>query len=413
MLLLLFTFWTDYSVWAPMFDYMQIMMAIFLLNVILPPTPMYALGAFNYALFSFLPNFFTDSLPTAKYDPKTMNSSIYSILEDFVFLRNMGQMYFILIVLGLFLLATFAMSKKFFSKTIKNWCKNFIQERFLKKYLFGIVNILFLPVFLMGLISIKTYGQSGAILGFSAFSSWFFIALLLIPIFYFIYKLRKLSTESPITYLTLQKAYNFIAYQKVVMINNENNHFNHEKNEIDLKKGTEPRINEIRILPFDLETRMGPTEICAPLVSILHKLLIAVFISAGYENVIVQIFFIIVVNLIYAIYLLVKKPYIRVGWKQFTSEIIVHNMAVITLTLILILIFKVQMSSMTTEGRNSLGLGICLSIVYGLTSNLVYFAYRTYNFYFDNIWTKFVSSDLFKENYTLEHFDLVKKYSEK
>jgi hypothetical protein len=149
MLLLLFTFWTDYSVWAPMFDYMQIMMAIFLLNVILPPTPMYALGTFKYSLFSFLPNFFTDSLPTAKYNPKIMNSSIYSILEDLVFLRNMGQMYFILIALGFFLLATFAMSKKFFNKTIKNWCKNFIQERFLKKYLFGIVNILFLPVFLM------------------------------------------------------------------------------------------------------------------------------------------------------------------------------------------------------------------------------------------------------------------------
>ncbi len=46
MLLLVLTFWTDYSVWAPMFDYMQIMMALFLLNVTLPPTPMYALGAF-------------------------------------------------------------------------------------------------------------------------------------------------------------------------------------------------------------------------------------------------------------------------------------------------------------------------------------------------------------------------------
>jgi drug/metabolite transporter (DMT)-like permease len=157
-----------------------------------------------------------------------------------------------------------------------------------------------------------------------------------------------------------------------------------------LKIGAEPRVNGIRILPFDLETRMGPTEICAPLVSILHKLLIAVFITAAYENVIVQIFFIIVVNLLYAIYLLLKKPYIRVGWKKFTSEMIVHNMAVITLTLMLILIFKVQMSSMTPEGRNSFGLGICLSIVYGLTSNLVYFAYRTYNFYFDNIWRKFV-----------------------
>ena len=80
MLLLAFTFWTDYSVWGPMFDYMQIMMAVFLLNVILPPTPMYAIGTFRFALFSFLPNFFTDLLPTAQYNSKTMNSSIYSVL---------------------------------------------------------------------------------------------------------------------------------------------------------------------------------------------------------------------------------------------------------------------------------------------------------------------------------------------
>ena len=146
-------------------------------------------------------------------------------------------MYFILIVLVLFLLIVFGMSKKFFNKTIKSWCKNFIKEQFLKKYLFGIVNILFLPVFLMGLISIKSYSQSSAILGFSAFSSWLFILLLLIPICYFIYKLRKLSTDSPVTYLTLQKAYNFIAYQKVIMINNDTNYFTHEKNEIDLTKG--------------------------------------------------------------------------------------------------------------------------------------------------------------------------------
>ena len=86
--------------------------------------------------------------------------------------------------------------------------------------MFGIINVLFLPILLMGLISIKSYGQKSAILGFSAFSAWFFIVLMLVAVGYFVYKLRKLSTESPITYLMLQKAYNFIAFQKVVMINN-------------------------------------------------------------------------------------------------------------------------------------------------------------------------------------------------
>lgn len=35
----------------------------------------------------------------------------------------------------------------------------------------------------------------------------------------------------------LQKAYNFITYQKIVLINNEDNHFINEKNEVDLKIG--------------------------------------------------------------------------------------------------------------------------------------------------------------------------------
>lgn len=210
-----------------MFDYMQIMMAVFLLNVVLPPTPMYALGAFRYALFSFLPNFFTDSLPTPQYNPKIINSSVYSILKDFIFLRSMGHLYFILVVLVIFLLIVFGFSKKFFNKSVKSWCKNFIREKFWKKYLFAIVNVLFLPVFLMGLISLKSYNIKTGISIFSIFSSWLFMIVLFAVVCYFIYKLRRLSTDSPVTYLMLQKAYNFIAFQKVILIKNENNHFIH------------------------------------------------------------------------------------------------------------------------------------------------------------------------------------------
>ena len=47
----------------------------------------------------------------------------------------------------------------------------------------------------------------------------------------------------------------------------------------------------------------------------MHKLLVAVFITAAYDNAIAQILFIILTNFIYAIYLIVKKPYIRVAWK--------------------------------------------------------------------------------------------------
>lgn len=76
-------------------------------------------------------------------------------------------------------------------------------------------------------------------------------------------------------------------------------------------------------------------------------------------------------------------------------------MLIITLTLLLILIFKVQMNSMSSNDKNNMGLGICLIVVYGLTSNFIYFVYRTYNYYFDNVWRIFIESDIFKNNYTV------------
>jgi hypothetical protein len=63
MILLIFSFWTLNSVWAPIFDFFQLMFAVFLVNVDLPPTAMYALGIFNLSAFTFLPNFFANSLP--------------------------------------------------------------------------------------------------------------------------------------------------------------------------------------------------------------------------------------------------------------------------------------------------------------------------------------------------------------
>lgn len=54
---------------------------------------------------------------------------------------------------------------------------------------------------------------------------------------YFAFKLKRLISQHPNTYLMLQKAYNFITFQKIVLINNPIYHFIDDKNEIDLKKG--------------------------------------------------------------------------------------------------------------------------------------------------------------------------------
>ena len=110
-----------------MFDFMQIMFVISIINVDLPPTPVYAFSMLKNSFFIFLPNFFTNALNQPFYDKLTMNNTYYSVLKDFVFLRNMGQIYFILIVAILIVVLAFGYSKKFFNKSVKKWSKKFIK----------------------------------------------------------------------------------------------------------------------------------------------------------------------------------------------------------------------------------------------------------------------------------------------
>ena len=56
---------------------------------------------------------------------------------------------------------------------------------------------------------------------------------------------------------------------------------------------------------------------------------------------------------------------------------------------------------------------ISVVVMYGVTVNFGYFVYRTYNYYYDNVWKVFVETDLFKDNYNLEYLELSKKYAEK
>ena len=61
------------------------------------------------------------------------------------------------------------------------------------------------------------------------------------------------------------------------------------------------------------------------------------------------------------------------------------------------------MTELTMADKNIMGLGITLLLIYGITVNIVYFIYRTYNFYFETVWKPFVRSEMFKDNYTVEH----------
>jgi len=78
--------------------------------------------------------------------------------------------------------------------------------------------------------SIYKYLGTSGIQIFSIVSSFIFMITFLVIVIYFAYKLRKLAKVFPIAYLMIQKAYNFIAYQKTVLVENRNNYFTHDKN---------------------------------------------------------------------------------------------------------------------------------------------------------------------------------------
>ena len=70
---------------------------------------------------------FKTSFSKAFFDIKYINNNIFSIMVDSSFLRVMGPLYFILIILGSVLLTIFVLSKKAPSKGIKKWAKSFIR----------------------------------------------------------------------------------------------------------------------------------------------------------------------------------------------------------------------------------------------------------------------------------------------
>lgn len=126
-ILLLFTFGTEHSIWMPIYDFMQIIMLFIFININYPPNLLYSVQKLFASAFTFLPNMFKTSFSKAFFDIKYINNNIFSIMVDSSFLRVMGPLYFILIILGSVLLTIFVLSKKAPSKGIKKWAKSFIR----------------------------------------------------------------------------------------------------------------------------------------------------------------------------------------------------------------------------------------------------------------------------------------------
>lgn len=67
-LLLIITFGQQHSIWMPMYDFMQLVMALILININYPPNLMYSIFSSFTSALTFLPNFFTSKYTTAAYN---------------------------------------------------------------------------------------------------------------------------------------------------------------------------------------------------------------------------------------------------------------------------------------------------------------------------------------------------------
>jgi hypothetical protein len=64
----------------------------------------------------------------------------------------------------------------------------------------------------------------------------------------------------------------------------------------------------------------------------------------------------------------------------------IHNLIVITIIDIVLLVFVFLYSQLPTDTKVLIGNVICGLILYGATINIIYFFYRTYNFYHHYVW---------------------------
>lgn len=121
--LLIASFWTEHSIWMPMYDLMQFLMILVFVNVNYPPNLLYIFQKLLGAGFNFLPNFFKNAFSAPAFDSQILNNNIYSIMKEGAFLRVFGCIYFILLMTGIVLLTIYILSKKNPSKEFKKWCK--------------------------------------------------------------------------------------------------------------------------------------------------------------------------------------------------------------------------------------------------------------------------------------------------
>lgn len=68
-----------------------------------------------------------------------------------------------------------------------------------------------------------------------------------------------------------------------------------------------------------------------PLISYLHKLLTAVFLTMAFQNPIIQLVLLVLLNTAFLVYLALKKPFFQVKNREYNNKIYIHNLVLIIL----------------------------------------------------------------------------------
>lgn len=378
-LMLIGLVWAKADVWIPMFDVLQMLFVLYFINVVFPPNLGYMLASFKSSFLNWIPNMFVNIIPRALMNSKN-TGQVFTLIGDFMFLRNEGYLLTITLILLIFAATMLLLTKnksiiKDNTKRLK--LKRFWKEIILARYIHNLTYILFLPTMFFAFFQMRDYTIYWPVVGFSIFCSLVYLIIMLLIMTWLMYKTIIFGKKYPVTLEALSKSYNIIKEAPSKFMETEENKFTLDKNEIDLRKLEEPRINGKRILPMQIETHFESAALAAPFINYLFKLLVSIFMVASFSNPTAQLLLLIALYLLYMGYLIRVKPYIYKKNNYFLkSWLLIANCVTFILLLIVMLTFVVKYTQFSQTNRVLLGDIACYLILFLLTYNIMFFIYR-------------------------------------
>lgn len=171
-------FWTDAAIKS--IQFLQLALLHATLNINIPPILAYYLYELRKAILSFLPNFFKGQiLPNKVYHHAPQK--IIDLFVDYDFLRNMGQIFFFIIMFsGMWMVFLFLSSKKLISNKLWfNMFEDIFKRRFKFMALNDILSLFIVPILWFGLWQFKDLTGTELESGYSTINAVFTVVFLI------------------------------------------------------------------------------------------------------------------------------------------------------------------------------------------------------------------------------------------